>query len=59
VATLGLCEVMDAMSLSAEASILELSLGPYWEPTLEENTEAAEISGLQVGLVMLLFFVQT
>jgi hypothetical protein len=47
------------MSLSAEASILELSLGPYWEPTLEENTEAAEISGLQVGLVMLLFFVQT
>ncbi len=48
VATLALCEVMDAMSLSAEASQLELSLGAYWEPTDEENREAAELSGMQV-----------
>eukprot|EP00983_Pelagomonas_calceolata_P081568 1155618-Pelagomonas_calceolata.AAC.4 len=39
---------MDAMSLSAEASVLEMSLGPYWEPSDEENMEAAEVSGLQV-----------
>jgi hypothetical protein len=55
VATLGLCEVMDAMGLSLEASKLEASLGHYWEPTDEENAEAAEASGLQVGGHVLMF----
>ena len=60
VATLALCDVMDAMSLSSEASSLEMGLGTYWDPTDEENREAAELSGLQVcfGATMHVFWVQ-
>ena len=41
-ATLGLIQAMDILGLSAEASQLEISLGPYWEVSEADRRTARE-----------------
>lgn len=48
VATLTLCETMDELGLSSGASVLEASLGPYWDISPEEAQEAKHQAQMQV-----------
>ncbi len=50
VATLALCETMDELGMSKEASVLEASLGTYWEVTAAEAHEAKQQAQTQVCL---------